>query len=32
MEIIYQINSFEELKEIQIDSNVKIRWLKIPED
>jgi len=32
MEVIYQINSLKELKEIQIDDDVNIRWLKMPED
>ena len=32
MEVVYQINSLKELKEIQIDDDVNIRWLKMPVD
>jgi RimJ/RimL family protein N-acetyltransferase len=32
MEILYQINSLEELKEIQFNENVNFRWLKVTED
>lgn len=32
MEILYQITSSTELNEIQIDDDISIRWLKMPED
>lgn len=32
MEILYQINSIEQLKEFTADVDIEIRWLKLPED
>jgi len=32
MEILYHINSITELNIIQIDDDVNIRWLKMPDD
>ena len=32
MEILYQINSLNELNKIKYDDNVTIRWLKMPDD
>lgn len=32
MEILYQINSIDQLEQFSPDADVDIRWLKIPED